>query len=173
MDQAKRDLLLTRYTQAVDAMFVALDHIPEDMLDERPEPKARSAREIIHHLAESELQESGRLRRILAENIPVLHHWNAEQYAARLHYDRPVARSMELFRAAALANVELLQCLTNDQWRRAGNIQKPWSLTIEDWLMEQVNTVHNLLMDVINAPHGGRAIPDPHDGPQLFGERKA
>ncbi len=161
MDNAKRARLIERYSQAVEAVFVALDHIPEDQLDVRPEPKARSAREIVHHLAESELQECMRLRRILAENTPVLHHWDERLYSERLHYERPIQHSLELFRAGALSNVDLLRSLTNDQWKRGGNIQKPWTLSVEDWLEENVLQVHNRLMDVINAPHGGRVIPDP------------
>ncbi len=162
MDKNRRELLIQRYSQAVEALFVALDHIGPEELDVRPEPKARSAREIIHHMAESELQESMRLRRILAENTPVLHYWDEKLYAERLHYERPIANSMELFRAAAHSNIELLRSLKDEQWKRAGNIQKPWTLTVDDWLAEEVTNVHNRLMDVINAPHGGRAIPDKH-----------
>jgi hypothetical protein len=107
------------------------------------------------------------LRRMLAENTPVLLHFDEVHYAERAHYDRPIQVSLEAFRANSLANIELLSSLTEDQWRREGNQQKPWHLTVEDWLSEEVTHIHNRLMQILNAPAGGRVIADPEEGLKL------
>jgi hypothetical protein len=171
MDGKGRQQLLARYKSAVHAVLVAVDHISEVELDVRPTPRHWSAREAVHHLADAELHEGTNLRRMLAENTPVLVPWDPAHYVERLHYDRPIAVSLDAFRATATANIELLESLTEAQWRREGNQQKPWHLTVESWLADHVTEVHNRLMMLLNAPAGGRVIEDPKDGP-LF-SRKA
>ena len=161
MDPARRKQLLQRYKGAVSAVMVAVEHVPPEDLDKRPTPKQMSAREVVHHLADSEMREGIRMRRMLAENTPVLPHWDPAHYAERLHYDRPIDVSLEAFRAMALSNVELMERLTEDQWRREGNQQKPWKLTVEGWMEENLAHVHECLLAIMNAHTGGRVIPDP------------
>jgi hypothetical protein len=161
MDSSRRHYLIERYKNAVSAVLVSIDHVAEDELDVRPTPKAWSARQVVHHLAGSELHEAIRLRRMLAENRPVLVPWDGAHDDERLHYNRPILVDLEAFKATALSNIELLHALTDEQWRREGNQQKPWSLTVESWLEENVTHVHDHLMQILNAPSGGRAIPDP------------
>jgi hypothetical protein len=168
MDAQTRNRLIDRYTAAIDAIVVAVDHTDADDLDARPAPKAWSAREIIHHLADAELQDAIRLRRMLAENTPVLAQWDEDRYAQRLHYDRPIDPSLEAVRSLAISNIQLLNSLSQDEWRREGNRQRPWPLTIEEWLEEKVGQLHERLMQLLNAPTGGRAIPDPEDRPPAW-----
>ena len=161
MDKAKRDLLIDRYRQVIDAVTVALDHTPEDKLDARPEPKAWSAREVTHYLADFEMHEGVCLRRMLLENTPVLERWDPPPYVLeRLHYHRPIHESLAVFTACGVSNVDLIKTLSEDQWRRQGNIQRPWTISFENWLEENVAQLHNRLMQIINAPTGGRVITD-------------
>jgi hypothetical protein len=161
MANARRQELIQRYENAIQAVTVALDHLSETDLDRRPLPEARSARELIHLLFEEELHESISLRRMLAENEPVLHSWDKDRYIERLHSGRPIAAAFTGFRAVALANIDLLGYLTEEQWRREGNQQRPWPQTVEAWLEDRVTALHNDLMHILNAPSGGRAIADP------------
>jgi hypothetical protein len=64
-----------------------------------PGPGRWSAREIVHHLADSEMTAAIRLRRLLAEERPAIQGYDQEEFARRLHYDRPHEASLELFRA--------------------------------------------------------------------------
>jgi hypothetical protein len=133
MDKAKRDRLVERYCQVIAAVTVALDHIPGDQLDARPEPKAWSAREVTHYLADFELHEGVCLRRMLLENTPVLERWDPPHYVLeRLHYHRPIRASLDVFTACGISNVDLLRTLSEEQWRRQGNIQRPWTISVED-----------------------------------------
>ena len=161
MDSSRRHYLIERYRNAVSAVLVSIDHVTEDELDMRPTAKGWSARQVVHHLAGSELHEAIRLRRMLAENRPVLVPWDGAHDVERLHFDRPIVVDVEAFKATAFSNIELLQVLTEEQWRREGNQQKPWPLTVESWLEENVNHVHDHLMQILNAPSGGSVIADP------------
>ena len=167
MDPERRRQLLERYRMAIRAVAVAVDHLSEEDLDVKPDAKSWSARQVIHHLADASMHQGISLRRMLAENTPVLVPLDENHYAERLHYDRPVEVSLDAFRANSVANVELLEAITNDQWRREGNQQKPWPLTIDGWLEDEVLHVHNRLMQIINAPTGGRVIADPAEGLRL------
>lgn len=158
MDEKKRLQYIQRYEDGLNAVAVALDHLAEADLDLVPAPGASSARQVVHHLADAELHEAITLRRMLAENMPLLQDWDSELYARRLSYARPIRTSLESFRAVAASNIELLRLLTPEQWRREGNQHKPWTLTVEGWLEDRVGEIHNDLMQILNAPTGGRAI---------------
>lgn len=162
---------MERYKDGISAVMVAADHLTDDQLDMRPMPKARSAREVVHHLADAELHDSIRLRRMLVENTPVLIHWDEDRYKERLHYNRPIAASLDSLRTNATSNIELLRLLSDEQWRREGNQQRPWTLTVGTWLDEKVTHLHNCLMEMINAPSGGRVLPDTDETRRALEER--
>ncbi len=104
----------------------------------RPSSGDWTARQLIHHLADAEIEDGVRLRRILAENTPVLHAWDDEHYSKHLHYDRPVAASLAAFDAVAHSSIELLQRLSAREWEREANQERLWSLTVEGWLEEKI-----------------------------------
>jgi hypothetical protein len=161
MDPARIAQLIHRYDDASRAVVVAIDHVDQEHLDKRPPKGGWSPREIIHHLANAELVESIRLRRMLAENTPVLEHWDETQYSRHLHYDLPIAASLASFRANAMANIELLKVLSEREWKREGNQQRMWPLTVESWLEDNVDHIRNRLMQLLNASSGGQVLVDP------------
>jgi len=113
MDNARRQQLLRRYEDASRAVVVAIDHVSGEHLDLRPPKGGWSPREIVHHLANAQMVESLRLRRMLAENTPMLEHWDETQYSKHLHYDLPIEASLASFRANARANIELHSALSD------------------------------------------------------------
>jgi hypothetical protein len=175
MDEARRKQLIQRYRDGAEAIAVAIETLPEEDLDRQPAHPGWSAREIIHHLAEimrpasrdwtarqlihhladAEMFEALTLRRMLAENMPVLQHWDEDRYAQRLHYDRPIGLALKSFSNTAAVNAELLSRLTDAEWKREGNQEKPWSLTVEGWLEDKVDHIHQRLMQILNAAHSG------------------
>ena len=162
MDAARRQRYIERYRDAARAVEVAIEHLEASHLDERPPKGGWSPREIIHHLANAEMMEGLKLRRMLAENTPVLEHWDETQYSRHLHYDRPIEASLQAFGALARSNVDLLLALSENEWQREGNQQRMWPLTVEGWLEDNVDHIHNRLMQILNAVSGGQVIPDPN-----------
>ena len=89
-------------------------------LDARPAPDKWSAREIVHHLADSEMTSAIRLRLLIAEDKPAIVGYDQDEFARRLHYDRPIEASLRAFAAARETTGEMLERLTEAEWAREG-----------------------------------------------------
>lgn len=129
-----RQALIDRYRDGYRVVSEALDGITDAELDARPGPDKWTAREIVHHLADSEMTSAIRLRRLIAEDQPVIVGYDQEEYARKLYYDRPIAASLEAFRAARLTTAEILQRLTDDEWARVGTHSESGPYGVEKWL---------------------------------------
>ena len=116
---------------AVDA---ALDGITEAELDRRPPDGSWTAREVVHHLADSESMAYIRLRRVIAEDNPVIAGYDEPTWAQRLHYERPIATSLAVIHAVRAASLELLQSLTEAEFARESTHTESGRYTVEGWL---------------------------------------
>jgi hypothetical protein len=134
MDPAARRALIERYKTGYRAVIEALHGVTETELDSRPAPTDWSPRQVVHHLADSEMTSAIRLRRLIAEDGPMIHGYDEGAFARRLHYDRPIQASLEAFRAARQATGELLERLSESDWRREGTHSESGRYTVETWL---------------------------------------
>ncbi len=100
-----------------------------------PEPDGWTPRMVIHHVADSETNSYVRLRRLLAEPAgTAIQGYDEAQWARSLHYDRPVALSLAVFRAVRDSSAELLDLITADDLARAGVHSESGPYTLADWL---------------------------------------
>ncbi len=104
MTTSDRQALIARYKDGHRVVLEALAGASEAELDRRPAPGKWTAREIVHHLADSEMTSAVRLRRLIAEDNPLIVGYDQEQFARTLRYDRPIAASLDAFRAARLVD---------------------------------------------------------------------
>ncbi|MCL4811417.1 MAG: DinB family protein [Vicinamibacteraceae bacterium] len=134
MDPETRRQLVQQYRDGVQAVLDALDGITDAELDARPGPGQWTAREIVHHLADSEMTSAIRLRLLVAGDRPAIVGYDQDAFARRLFYDRPIDASLLAFRAARETTAELLDRLSEDDWRRSGTHSEigPYSVTL--WL---------------------------------------
>ena len=80
-----------------------------------------TAREVVHHMADSEMTSAIRLRRLIAEDAPTIHGYDQEEYAQRLFYaERPIEASVETVAASRQTTGDILDRLTDEQWARGG-----------------------------------------------------
>jgi hypothetical protein len=133
MDAAERASLIKRYRDGHKEVMAALDGIKEDELD-RSASGEWTPREIAHHLADSEMNGAIRLRRLLAETAPAINGYDEVAYAKRLTMDRPISPSLEAMRGARESTAQLLDRLTEEDWKRAGTHSERGRYTVEDWL---------------------------------------
>ena len=112
--------LVQQYKDGVAKVTEALTGATDAELDARPAPDKWTAREIVHHLADSEMTSAIRLRRLIAEDKPVIVGYDQEEFTRRLHYDRPIEASMRAFAAARETTGELLDRLSEAEWAREG-----------------------------------------------------
>ena len=120
MDQATRQELIARYRAGYEQVRLALEGCSDGDLDRRPGPGRWTAREIVHHLADSEMTSAIRLRCLIAEDAATIHGYDQDEFARRLFYDRPIAASLSAFKAARESTVEILERLAPEQWNRQG-----------------------------------------------------
>ena len=142
MDTEERARLIAQYRDGYAAVAEALLKITPAELDARPAPNRWTAREIVHHLADSEATSAIRVRRLLAEDHPHIHGYDQEEFARRLHYERPHEASLELFRYARMATAELLECLKPADWLREGTHSESGRYTMETWLRIYADHAH-------------------------------
>jgi hypothetical protein len=134
MQPEERDGLLAQYKDGYRVVSEALVRITPEELEARPAPGKWNAREIVHHLADSEMTAAIRFRLLLAEDRPAIKGYDQDRFADRLHYERPHEASLELFRAARASTAELMACLTEADWLREGTHSEVGRFGLDTWL---------------------------------------
>lgn len=143
MDKATRQKLIERYKDGYRVVSEALARAADDELDARPAPNKWTAREIVHHLADSEMTSAIRLRLLLAEDRPTIRGYDQEEFARRLYYDRPIAASLDAFQAARRTTAEILDRMSEEDWAREGTHKESGRYTVETWLKIYADHAHN------------------------------
>lgn len=134
MDTETRRSLIERYKDGHRVIVKALRGMSDAELDRRPTPSDWTPREIVHHLADSEMTSAIRLRRLLAEDRPQIVGYDEEEFARRLYYDRPIDDSLEVVKAARATTAAILARMTDEEWRREGTHSESGRYSVEDWL---------------------------------------
>jgi hypothetical protein len=133
MDKDARRQLIEKYKDGHRVVTEALKGLKDRDFDIRL-PGKWSIREIVHHLADSEMLAAVRLRRLVAEDRPGLRATDVGGYVRRLFYDRPVPTSLELFRVVRASTTEILERMTDTDWAREGVHSETGRFTAEKWL---------------------------------------
>ena len=129
-----RQALIHQYCEGPGVVTAALAGATDDELDARPGPNDWSAREVVHHLADSEATSYIRIRKLLAEDDPVIYGYDEADFARRLHYDRPIAASLAVLKSVRASTTELLRGLDDDDWTRSGTHTESGPYSVETWL---------------------------------------
>ena len=133
MDTNTRRQLIEKYKEGHRVVSDALKGLKDRDFDARL-PGKWSIREIVHHLADSEMLAAVRLRRLVAEDRPGIRATDVGGYVRRLFYDRPVQNSLELFRVVRVSTAEILDRMTDADWAREGVHSETGRFTAEKWL---------------------------------------
>ncbi|MDZ7292094.1 MAG: DinB family protein [candidate division KSB1 bacterium] len=141
MTPQQRAELIARYQDGYNQIVDALEGITTAELDFRPAPTQWSAREIVHHLADSETISGIRLRQLLAEKKPQIQAYDQDEFARFLHYsERSLAPSLAAFKAARETTAQLFEFMTEADWQRTGVHSESGAYSAETWL--QIYATH-------------------------------
>src|SRR5262245_61764391 len=103
------------------ALKQLLETLPAPILTLPEAPGKWSIREVLAHLADSELVGGFRLRMVLAHDRPALHGYDQDLWANRLRYsEADVPESMERFAVLRRANLRLWENLSPADLGRVG-----------------------------------------------------
>jgi hypothetical protein len=134
MDVQTRKDLIDRYKDGYRVVAEALAGAAAKELDTRPAPGKWTAREVVHHLADSEMTAAIRLRWLLAVDRPTILGSDQDEFARRLYYDRPIEASLEAFKAARSATAEILDRMSEADWTREGTHTESGRYSVARWL---------------------------------------
>jgi DinB superfamily len=151
MDDRERMQLVAQYRDGYRAVAEALLKITTEELDRSPGPGRWTVRQIVHHLADSEMTAAIRLRFLLASDNPVIQAYDQDRFAEELHYDRPHETSLEAFRFAREATAELLERLTPAEWLREGTHTESGRYGVETWLKIYSQHAHRHARQILEA----------------------
>jgi hypothetical protein len=135
MTSSERKKLIDQYNDGYRVVAEALVGANDEELDARPAPGKWSAREVVHHLADSEMTAAARLRLLVGTDNPHIFGYDQDEFARRLFYDRPIEASIDAFKTARRATGEILQRMSDADWARAaGTHSEHGRYTAERWL---------------------------------------
>ena len=143
LNEHDRANLLDQFRMGYAEVEAALAGITEAELDNPPPDGGWTARDVAHHLADSEATAYVRLRRLIAEDEPLIQGYDEPEYARRLHYDRPIASSLAVLRGVREASLSLLESLTPAEWERSGTHEESGAYSVDSWLKIYANHSHD------------------------------
>ena len=124
-------VLLERYRRAPELLAALLTGVYGEEEDYLTAPGKWSIRQIVAHLADTELVAAHRFRQVIAEESPTLVAFNQDAWASHLDYARRKPKqSLETFRRIRAENYELLKDLPEEAYTRTGNHLQNGSLTL-------------------------------------------
>jgi hypothetical protein len=130
---------------------------PEELLDVRHE-NGWSARQVIHHMADSEAQSYARLRRLIAEpEGSVIQGYDESVWAQceQLGYiDAPVKNSIAVFAAVRASSFDLLKRLSEDDLSKFGIHSESGKFTVDKWLEGYTKHPHDHGDQLVRATKG-------------------
>jgi hypothetical protein len=118
------DDLLGRFAAAPRHLRAAVTTLNAGALDHREAESEWSARQIVHHIADSELMGAVRIRQVLAEDGPHFAVYDQEAWAATFGYaerdETELNRDLDLFTLLRSGTERLLRSAPPERWEAVG-----------------------------------------------------
>lgn len=134
MDTKRRTELLEKYRTGHQAMVDALANLRDDELDRSAHAGEWTPRQIVHHVADSEMTSAVRLRKLIAEDDAQIQGYDEKLYAEALTRDRPIEPSLQAVRWARESTLKILERLDEKEWHKAGTHSELGPYSVERWL---------------------------------------
>lgn len=124
------------YSQATTEFLYVANKLSESQLD-ASQSGEWSARQVIHHVADSEAQSYARLRRLIAEPGTQIQGYDESSWGDNetLGYKiLPIAHSLAVFTAVRASSLEMIKRLSSSQLENKGIHSESGEYTIKNWL---------------------------------------
>lgn len=126
--------IFQRFTRGPTLLRQSLDGLGPAVMN-RPGPEGWSIRDIIIHLADTELARGERIRRVLAEDSPAIQDIDEGLWKRRLHYLwRSPDATLALFELLCFTNAEILRECDLAAWQRSAIHSTDGRITLGDLL---------------------------------------
>ena len=115
----QRAELIENIRQLPDQLAAAVAGWSDAQLDSRPDPREWSARQIVHHVADSHMNAFIRTKLALAEDKPTIRPYDQEVWAEMIDTRQPpIEESLLIMRGLHARWVRLWESLSDDDFRR-------------------------------------------------------
>jgi hypothetical protein len=130
--------LITDYLAGPEMLRQAVAGMTQEQLDARPIPGKWSTREVVCHIADYEPVYADRMKRVIAENEPVISGSSPDAMAARLAYgSRDIEEELALIELARKQMSRILRALKPEDFQRRGIHDKLGPTTLAN-LVERI-----------------------------------
>jgi len=137
------------YLQGEERLRAAIAGLSEEELRFKPAPGKWSIHEIIVHVADAELVGVQRMKKVLAEERPLLTSYDQDSWAHSLHYDKQDReQSLTLFNMMRESMRPILENLTDELGQRIGLHDEAGELSFRQLLERYVNHVEDHLAQI-------------------------
>lgn len=134
------------YEQATKYFFTCVAQVTDLNIDNK-HPDGWSARQVIHHMADSETQSYARLRRLLAEpEGSIIQGYDEAAWAGckSLGYEElPIQPSLDVIKSVREASRVILERLSENDLNRFGTHTESGKYTLADWLRIYTDHPHD------------------------------
>ncbi len=132
--------LLERYRRGAELVATVMTGAAGAELDFKPAPDKWSVRQIVAHLADSEMVGGDRFRRLIAEENPTLIYYDQDAWAEKLNYHRrKTSEAMESFRRMRAENYDILKDQPEEAFERAGTHSQRGRISLRDMVELMAN----------------------------------
>lgn len=140
--------LIDQYSDQPGDLIAAIEGLRESELDKRLEKGKWSIRQQVIHLADSEMNVIQRMKRVIAEEAPLLPAYDQDKWAARLSYEKSqVDDSIALFFTLRATMLPVLRGLKDSDFDRIGIHTERGKVNLLDLLEDAVeHSQHHIEM---------------------------
>jgi hypothetical protein len=142
--------LIFEYEKGYDLIMQAIENVSDEELNYKPTPEQWSIKQIIIHLGDSETVVINRMKRIIAEERPLLATMQQDLWTEKMDYSNlDHVPYLQLFKLLRSTMAEVLHGLSDDVFARIGIHDELGEMTLSDVI--QRYTAHvNGHVDQIN-----------------------
>ena len=127
--------LIADYLAGPQLLRGAIAGMTAEQINAAPIPGKWSTRQVICHLADFEPVYADRIKRVIAEDNPLLMSGDPDQFAATLAYEhRDIEKELQLIEVVRQQVATLLRSVPADTFQRTGKHSADGPLTIEKLL---------------------------------------
>ncbi|MGE3820781.1 MAG: DinB family protein [Isosphaeraceae bacterium] len=153
--------LIERFAMGPAILAYAVANLDLEQERARPGPGAWSITELVHHLVDTDLVYAERMKRVIAEENPVLQNFDENAWCDRLSYNLgSVEEAVNLLAANRRWMLPILRRCSDADFARAGTHTERGRLTLAELLATMANHVdHHLRFLYVKRANLGVALP--------------
>jgi hypothetical protein len=149
MPVSSRDALIESYLACLPRLRRTVVDLGPEQLKARPVPGKWSTLEVVCHLVDSEQAWCHRMKRVIAEDRPLLIGYDETRFTAGLPYhEADLEEELTLLEGMRLQMARILRGLPEEAWSRTGVHNERGLMTLEEMLRAESDHVPHHLAHV-------------------------